>query len=315
MTERDLIVIGSGPAGLTAAIYAGRADLKPLVIEGFQSGGQLMTTTEVENFPGFAQGITGPELMASLREQALRFGAELISEDVTRVEFSAKQKIVWIDEDRYRAKTVIISTGARANYLGLKNELRLRGRGVSACATCDGFFFKDKTVCVVGGGDSAMEEALFLTRFARKVTIIHRRDELRASKIMADRARDHEKIEFLLDSVVIDVLGKDRVEGVRIRNKKTHKEHILPVDAMFLGIGHTPNTGLFQSFLEIDDEGYIVTARDPREMTRTSLAGVFACGDVQDSRYRQAITAAGSGCMAALDAERYLEILACSTGG
>jgi len=315
MTERDLIVIGSGPAGLTAAIYAGRADLKPLVIEGFQSGGQLMTTTEVENFPGFAQGITGPELMASLREQALRFGAELISEDVTRVEFSAKQKIVWIDEDRYRAKTVIISTGARANYLGLKNELRLRGRGVSACATCDGFFFKDKTVCVVGGGDSAMEEALFLTRFARKVTIIHRRDELRASKIMADRARDHEKIEFLLDSVVIDVLGKDRVEGVRIRNKKTHKEHTLPVDAMFLGIGHTPNTGLFQSFLEIDDEGYIVTARDPREMTRTSLAGVFACGDVQDSRYRQAITAAGSGCMAALDAERYLEILACSTGG
>jgi thioredoxin reductase (NADPH) len=309
MSKREVIVVGSGPAGLTAAIYSGRADLKPFIIEGFQAGGQLMNTTDVENFPGFAQGITGPELMENLRKQALRFGAEFLSENVTRVDFAGKDKLVWVEEDRYAARTVIISTGAKANYLGLKNELRLRGRGVSACATCDGFFFRDKTICVIGGGDSAMEEALFLTKFASKVFIIHRRGELRASKIMAQRARKNSKIEFILHTVVKDVLGKDRVEGVLLHNRQSGKERELKVEGMFLGIGHTPNTDLFRNQLDIDENGYIVTTHRRDLMTQTSVEGVFACGDVQDSRYQQAITAAGSGCMAAMDAERYLENL------
>ncbi len=307
MEKRDVIIIGSGPAGLTAAIYAARAGLKPLVFEGVRVGGQLMITTEVENFPGFSEGINGPELMQEMRAQAERFGAHLESEEVTKVELSVEKKIVWVEDEAYEAKTVIIATGATANLLGIANETRLMGRGVSACATCDGFFFKDKVICVVGGGDSTMEEATFLTRFASKIYIIHRRDQFRASKIMIQKARDNQKIEFIMNSVVIDILGEEKVAGVKLENTVTHEIYQLEVSGMFVAIGHTPNTQLFKGQLKLDEKGYILTSENKNQLTATNLPGVFACGDVQDSRYRQAVSAAGSGCMAALDAEKFLE--------
>ncbi len=306
---RDTIIIGSGPAGLTAAIYAARAHLNPLMIEGYFSGGQLMDTTEVENYPGFKTGIMGPDLMAEMRAQAERFDTEFITKDVTQVDLTGDIKKVWVEGELYQAKTVIISTGATANYLGLENEKRLVGHGVSACATCDGFFFKNQEICVIGGGDSAMEEATFLTKFASKVYIIHRRDEFRASKIMVKKAADNPKIEFVFSSVVEDVLGDDVVTGVRLKNVKSGELTDLPVDGMFLAIGHTPNTKLFAGQLEMGKKGYLVTSTDKHRITATSLPGVFACGDVQDDHYQQAITAAGSGCQAALDVEHYLEAL------
>jgi thioredoxin reductase (NADPH) len=313
---RDVVIVGSGPAGLTAAIYAARANLSPLVIEGEisstadQPGGQLMTTTDVENYPGFPDGIQGPELMAKFREQAARFGTTFITTKVNKVDFSKSPFSLWINEahegrGEIKAKAVIIATGARAVMLGLENELRLLGHGVSACATCDGFFFRDQDLAVVGGGDSAMEEALFLTKFAKKVTIVHRRKELRASKIMQDRAFKNEKIDFVWDSEVIDVIGESSVEGVQIRNVITGETSVLPVQGLFVAIGHLPNTDVFRGQIEIDDRGYITTTG-----TRTSVPGVFAAGDVQDSVYRQAVTSAGSGCMAAIDAERWLESIA-----
>jgi thioredoxin reductase (NADPH) len=307
---RDVIIIGSGPAGLTAAIYAARANLRPLVIEGEpsstsdQPGGQLMLTTEVENYPGFVDGILGPELMAKFRDQAARFGAEYLSAKVTEVDFSGRPFRVRARGDEYLADAVIIATGARSLMLGLPNERRLLGYGVSTCATCDGFFFSDQPIAVVGGGDSAMEEALFLTKFASKVTVIHRRKELRASKIMQDRAFKNDKIEFAWDSVVVDVVGNSTVEGVRIQNAVTGEESELPVSGLFVAIGHAPNTDVFKGHLDMDESGYIVTSPGT---TRTSVEGVFASGDVQDNVYRQAVTAAGSGCMAAIDAERWLE--------
>lgn len=309
MEKREVIIIGSGPAGLTAAIYAGRANLKPLVFEGFQPGGQLMITTEVENYPGFRSGIMGPELMDELRAQAERFGTEFITADVTRVELSADKKIIWEEEAAYEAKTVIISTGARANLLGLENESRLMGRGVSACATCDGFFFTDKVICVVGGGDSALEEATFLTRFASKVYVIHRRDQFRASKIMVKKAEENSKIEFVWNSTVEDILGDQTVSGVQLKNRVTGETTVLELEGVFVAIGHTPNTKLFEGQLNLDEKGYIITNCDKAKLTYTNIPGVFACGDVQDPYYRQAISAAGSGCQAALDAERYLENL------
>jgi len=309
MEEREVIIIGSGPAGLTAAIYSARANLKPLVFEGFQAGGQLMITTEVENFPGFSKGIMGPELMETMHAQAERFGAEFVNADVTKVELSAENKIVWEEDEGYKAKAVIIATGASANLLGLENESRLMGRGVSACATCDGFFFTNKEICVVGGGDSAMEEATFLTRYASKVYIIHRRDQFRASKIMVEKAENNPKIEFIMDTVVEDVLGDEKVTGVKLKNKVNGETSELSVEGMFVAIGHTPNTGLFVDQLQMDETGYIVTCTDKTIITATSVPGVFACGDVQDSHYKQAITAAGSGCAAALDAEHYIESL------
>lgn len=307
MEKRDVIIIGSGPAGLTAAIYAARAGLKPLVFEGVRAGGQLMITTEIENFPGFSEGINGPELMQEMRAQAERFGTDLEYEEVTKVELSAEKKVVWVEDEAYEARTVIIGTGATANLLGLANEARLMGRGVSACATCDGFFFKDKVICVVGGGDSTMEEATFLTRFASKVYIIHRRDQFRASKIMIRKAKDNQKIEFIMNSVVIDILGEEKVAGVKLENTVTHEISQLEVSGMFVAIGHTPNTQLFKGQLNLDEKGYILTSENKHQLTATNIPGVFACGDVQDSRYRQAVTAAGSGGMAALDAEKYLE--------
>lgn len=307
MEKREVIIIGSGPAGLTAAIYTARANLNPLVFEGLKAGGQLMITTEVENYPGFSEGINGPELIDELRAQAEKFGAELEAEDVTKVEFSADKKIVWVEDEAYEAETVIIATGATANLLGLENENRLMGRGVSACATCDGFFFKDKVICVVGGGDSAMEEATFLTRFASKVYLIHRRDQFRASKIMIKKAEENPKIEFVLNSVVEDILGDDRVTGIRLKSTKTGEVSDLEISGVFMAIGHTPSTELFKGILNTNEKGYILTSENKSQLTATNIPGVFACGDVQDSNYRQAITAAGSGCMAALDAERYLE--------
>lgn len=309
MDKRNVIIIGSGPAGLTAAVYTARANLKPLVIEGYQAGGQLMITTEIENFPGFKEGVTGPELMADMRAQAERFGAEFVTADVTKVETTGDIKKVWVDDEVYTAKTLIISTGASANYLGLESEARLKGRGVSACATCDGFFFQDKTICVIGGGDSAMEEATFLTRFAKKVYLIHRRDQFRASKIMEKRAAENPKIEFIMNSVVEEVLGEDRVSGVKLKNRTTGETSEIALEGVFLAIGHTPNTSLFTGQLELDETGYIVTSTEKGRQSATNIDGVFACGDVQDPHYRQAITAAGSGCMAALDAEHYLEEL------
>jgi thioredoxin reductase (NADPH) len=294
---------------LTAAIYAARGNLTPLVIEGYAAGGQLMLTSEVENYPGFKDGIMGPELMLEFRAQAERFGAEFITKDVTKVDLANDIKKVWVEEDLYLAKSVIISTGASANLLGLPNESRLMGRGVSTCATCDGFFFRDKTIAVVGGGDSAMEEATFLTRFAAKVYIIHRRKGFRASKIMLDKAHNNPKIEFILDTVVEDILGDAGVTGAKIKNVITGQERILPLDGLFVAIGHTPNTSLFEGQLKMDEQGYILTSPDKSQVTATNLSGVYACGDVQDSHYRQAITAAGSGCAAALDAEHYLELL------
>ncbi len=307
MEQRDVIIIGSGPAGLTAAIYTARANLKPLVFEGYQSGGQLMITFEVENYPGFKNGINGPELIAQMRDQAEKFGAEFITADITKVELSTNKKIIWEENKKYYAKSVIISTGATANLLGLKNEQRLMGHGVSACATCDGFFFQDKIVCVSGGGDSAMEESIFLTHYASKVYVIHRRDKFRASKIMIQKAVDNPKIEFVMDSVIDKILGNEHVTGVRLRNKKTLNISELSVDGVFIAIGHTPQTKLFKEQIEMDKSGYITTCIDKSQQSATSIPGVFACGDVQDPHYKQAITAAGSGCIAALDTEKYLE--------
>ena len=309
------IILGSGPAGLTAALYVARANLQPLVIEGFEAGGQLMLTTEVENYPGFTDGIMGPDLMGIFRKQAERFGATYLTDDATEVDFSARPFRVRAGGHWYSADAVIVSTGARAKMLDLPNERRLMGRGVSTCATCDGALFKGARLIVVGGGDSAMEEALFLTRFADRVTVVHRRKELRASKIMQDRAFSNEKIDFLWNSVVTDIVGDTKVSGTLIKDLITGEEKEVPVEGVFVAIGHSPNTSLFVDQLELDDQGYLVVGKglqndfDPTSAltTRTSVEGVFAAGDVVDQLYRQAITAAGMGCMAAMDAERWLE--------
>lgn len=304
--HKKLIIIGAGPAGLTAAIYAARAELKPLCIEGYKAGGQLMLTSEVENFPGFEKGIDGTELVSVMRKQAERFGTEFLTEDVAEVDFKTRPFKIKTYEKEFTADSVIISTGANARWLGLESEQALMGRGVTACATCDGAFFKDKKVVVIGGGDSAMEEALFLTKFASKVTVIHRREELRASKIMGKRAMDHPKINFVLNSEVLEVLNVEekKVTGAKVKNNATGEETIIPCEGFFLAIGHKPNTELFKdSGLEIDQKAYIITKG---KTSKTNIEGVFACGDVQDHIYRQAITAAGTGCMAALDTERFL---------
>ncbi|MDP8959043.1 MAG: thioredoxin-disulfide reductase, partial [Actinomycetota bacterium] len=300
------IIIGSGPAGYTAAVYAARADLDPLLIEGSQTGGQLMLTTDVENYPGFPDGVLGPELMDLFRKQAVRFGTRILSSDATKVDFSGYPFKVCVDADEYQSESVIIATGASAKWLGVPGEERLLGHGVSSCATCDGFFFRDKEVVVVGGGDSAMEEALFLAKFASKVTIIHRRDQLRASAIMARRALEHPKISVLWNSVVEEVLGDGSVAGVRVRNVTGDEPRDLRTDGMFVAIGHEPNTDIFAGYLEMDPLGYLVTRENS---TMTSVEGVFAAGDVTDRVYRQAVTAAGMGCQAAMDAERWLEQL------
>ncbi|HEY5595617.1 MAG TPA: thioredoxin-disulfide reductase [Nitrospiria bacterium] len=303
---RNVIIIGSGPAGLTAALYAARANLKPLVIEGLQSGGQLMITTDVENYPGFPNGILGPELMKQMRDQVERFGTDFVRGDITAVDLKKNPFRISTDEGAYYGKTLIIASGASAKLMGLSSERRLMGHGVSACATCDGFFFRGKEVVVIGGGDTAMEVATFLTKFASKVTIIHRRDSLRASKIMQDRAKANPKIAFIWDTVVEDVMGDPVVTGVRVKNLKTGKTAEMKCDGVFVAIGHEPNTKLFAGQLTLDKQGYIITKK---ETTETSAPGVFAAGDVQDHRYRQAVTAAGTGCMAAMDAEKYLESL------
>lgn len=310
----EVVILGSGPAGLTAAIYTARANLSPVVIEGEpsstgdQPGGQLMITTDVENYPGFPNGVLGPDLMRDFRSQAERFGAQMVTEKATKVDFSARPFKIWIgdtdSEPDYLSEAVIVSTGAQSIMLGLEPEERLVGRGVSTCATCDGFFFRDHEIAVVGGGDSAMEEATFLTKFASKVTIIHRRDELRASRIMQERAFANEKIEFLWNHVVTDLLGEEKLQGLQVQNTQTEEESPLDVTGLFIAIGHTPNTGLFAGQLDMKENGYLTTAPDS---TRTNVEGVFACGDVQDDYYRQAVTAAGSGCMAAIEAERWLE--------
>lgn len=308
----EVVIIGSGPAGLTAAIYTARANLNPVVIEGEpsstgdQPGGQLMITTDVENYPGFPSGVLGPDLMRDFRSQAERFGAQMITEKATKVDFSTRPFKIWTgsSEPDYRAEAVIVSTGAQSIMLGLEAEERMVGRGLSTCATCDGFFFRDQEIAVVGGGDSAMEEATFLTKFASKVTIIHRRDQLRASRIMQERAFANEKIEFLWNHTVTDLVGEEKLEGVQAQNTQTGEESSLDVTGLFIAIGHTPNTGLFAGQLDMKENGYLTTAPDS---TRTNVEGVFACGDVQDDYYRQAVTAAGSGCMAAIEAERWLE--------
>jgi thioredoxin reductase (NADPH) len=299
----DVIIIGSGPSGYTAAIYAARANLSVLMLQGYQVGGQLMLTSDVENYPGFEEGILGPSMMEKFEAQARRFGTQMIPEDVISVDFSKRPFKVTIDSGEYQARAIIISTGASAKWLGLPSEQRLQGRGVSACATCDGFFFKKKDVAVIGGGDTAMEEATFLTRYANHVTVIHRRDTLRASKIMQDRAFKNPKISFIWDTEITEVLGEDEVSGLRLHNVKTDEESILPVQGFFLAIGHKPNTDLFKGILDMDNVGYII----PVEYTMTNIPGVFAAGDVTDHRYRQAVTAAGDGCRAAIDAERWLE--------
>jgi thioredoxin reductase (NADPH) len=307
---RNVIIVGSGPAGLTAAIYTARANLAPLVIEGEpsstsdQPGGQLMLTTDVENYPGFPDGIMGPELMHAFRRQAERFGAEFLTEKATKVDLSARPFRVFVGDTAYEAESVIVSTGARSLMLGLEAETRLLGHGLSTCATCDGFFFRGHRIAVVGGGDSALEEALFLTKFAEKVTVVHRRDALRASKIMQDRAFANPKIEFLWDSVVVDLVGTESLEGAVVRNAHTGETSTLDVTGLFVAIGHRPNTDLFKDILDMDENGYLITAAGS---SYTNIEGVFACGDVQDHTYRQAVTAAGSGCMAAIDSERWLE--------
>jgi thioredoxin reductase (NADPH) len=302
---RNLIIIGGGPAAYTAALYAARDNMHPLVIEGFQWGGQLMITSDVENYPGYPDGVLGPEMMNDFRRQAERFGAEFVTDDVTRVDFSGEPHRVWVGDDEFQAKAVIVATGATARQLGLESERKLQGRGVTYCATCDGAFYRDQDVIVVGGGDSAMEEANFLTKFASKVTVVHRRDEFRASQIMVDRARANEKIEFVTPAVVEEVLAGDegKMRGVLVRDLETGEARELSATGLFVAIGHDPTTALFLDQLDHDDAGYLVTK--PRS-TETNVPGVFAAGDVQDHTYRQAITAAGSGCMAALDAERWL---------
>jgi thioredoxin reductase (NADPH) len=303
--ERELVIVGSGPAGLTAAVYAARANLHPIVIEGVAAGGQLMLTSDVENFPGFPDGIMGPELMSKFREQAARFGAEFVTADADRVDLSQAPFGAWVGDTEYRGKSLIISTGASARMLGLDSEKRLLGKGVSTCATCDGFFFRDKRLAVVGGGDSAVEEAVFLTKFASKVTIIHRRKELRASKIMQDRAFANPKIDFVWDATVADVAGEGSVEHLTLLDTVTGNTSKLDVDGLFVAIGHDPNTSLFTGQLELDQNGYVVLPH--AGSTRTSVDGVFAAGDVADHVFRQAITAAGTGCQASIEAERWLE--------
>jgi thioredoxin reductase (NADPH) len=300
-----LIIIGSGPAGLTAAIYAARANLAPVVFAGYQYGGQLMFTTEVENYPGFPNGILGPELMESFRAQAERFGAKIENVDVTKVDFTQRPFSVWAGDDRLEADTVIVATGASARWLGIPGEELLRGRGVSTCATCDGAFFKERHIVVVGGGDSAMEEALFLTRFGSKVTVIHRRETLRASKIMADRAMGHPKIDFIWNTAVAEVKGEFQLESLVLENLVTGERTDFAADALFIAIGHDPNTAIFQGQLDLDEMGYVQSS----DGVRTNVPGVFVAGDVYDIRYKQAITAAGLGCRASLEAERYLEEL------
>jgi thioredoxin reductase (NADPH) len=306
MTEtRDLIIVGSGPAGLTAAVYGARADLRPIVIEGLGAGGQLMLTSDVENYPGFPDGILGPELMMKFREQSERFGAEFVTADADRVDLSASPFGVWVGDDEYRAEALVIATGATARLLGLPSEQERLGHGVSTCATCDGFFFRDQDIAVVGGGDSALEEAIFLTKFATRVTVVHRRDELRASKIMQDRAFANPKIDFRWNAVVSEVVGDGRVEFLRLRDTVTDEQSDLKVGGLFVAIGHDPNTKLFEGQVELDANGYVVLP--DAGSTRTSVEGVFASGDVADHVFRQAVTAAGTGCMAAIEAERWLE--------
>jgi len=300
---REVIIIGGGPAAYSAALYSARANLNPLVIEGFAWGGQLMITSDVENYPGYPDGVLGPEMMQDLRRQAERFGTEFLTDDVTKVDLSERPFKVWVGDDEYRAESVIVATGANARQLGLDSEKRLQGRGVSYCAVCDAAFFKDREIVVVGGGDSAMAEATFLAKFASKVTVVHRREIFRASPIMVDRARSNEKIEFMLDSVVEEIRGDDSVTSVVVRNVKTGEVTEIPADGFFVAIGHDPTTALFRGQLDMDEAGYIETKG---KTTETNVVGVFAAGDVQDHVYRQAVTAAGSGCMAALDAERFL---------
>jgi thioredoxin reductase (NADPH) len=301
--HRKIVIVGSGPAGYTAAVYTGRAELDPVVIAGWTFGGQLMLTTDVENYPGFPDGVTGPEMMELFQKQAERFGAAIRMEDATELDLSERPFKIKTDSQAFSADAVILATGASAKWIGLESETRLQNKGVSACATCDGALYRDKAMAVVGGGDTAMEEALFLTRFATKVTVIHRRDSLRASKIMQERALGHEKIEFLWDSVVEEVVGDDFVEGLRVRNLKTDGTRDLPMDALFIAIGHQPNTEIVRGQIDLDDVGYIQVKPGT---SYTSREGVFACGDAMDPVYRQAVTAAGSGCMAAIDAERWL---------
>ena len=305
--KNQLTIVGSGPAGLTAALYAARGNLNPLVIEGFPAGGQLTLTTDVENYPGFPDGIMGPELMDKFRDQAVRFGAEIVNGEVSKVDFNSKLNLVLDDNTEIETKSVIISTGASAKMLGLKEESLLLGKGVSTCATCDGFFFRDQIVTVVGGGDSAMEEALFLTKFAKKIFIIHRREIFRASQIMINRAKENPKIEFILNTEIKKINNPDenKVTSAELFNKKTSETTELKTDAVFIAIGHIPNTQIFKNYIDLNENGYILT----NEGTKTNIPGVFACGDVQDWEYRQAVTAAGSGCMAAIDTERYLSNL------
>jgi thioredoxin reductase (NADPH) len=309
MTIHNVLIIGSGPAGLTAAIYAARANLQPVCIEGLITGGipggQLMITTEVENYPGFPDGIKGPDIMELFKKQAQRFGTQFISGDVDRVDFSQRPFRVWVDGQEHQGKAVIISTGAKAKWLDLESEQKLQNRGVSACATCDGYFFRDQDVCVVGGGDTAMEEALYLANLCKSVTVIHRREELRASQIMQDRAKKHPKIKFLWNTVVKEVLDveKNTVTGLKLENTKTGEIYVYPTQGLFIAIGHMPNTTMFAEYLQRDDNGYIITQADS---TKTNIEGVFAAGDAQDHVFRQAVTAAGTGCMAALEAERWL---------